>query len=95
MSPAIKKAPKRSHKGSRPTVKRRCEQLKRGLVASADVVESTGYSASTVHRWMDAGKLDGEIVGGRRWINLVSLEAHLGAQQVKQVLEDMAEDGVS
>ncbi len=85
---------KQSHSGSRATLSTRTKQYKRGYVSAADVTSSSGYNASTVHRWMDSKKLTGKTIAGRRWIALASVKEFLGEEIAQRIVEDLTEDGV-
>jgi hypothetical protein len=58
----------------------------KGMVLAADVARVTGYHISTVHRWMDDGKVAGKKVDGtRRYITLASITAFLGEATAKKL----------
>lgn len=57
----------------------------RGMVPSRDIAVRLNLHATTVNRWMDDGKVEGEYAAAwRRYINVESLIAHVGEHIAKR-----------
>ena len=52
----------------------------RGYRSASDIAKLTGKHLSTIHRWLDSGKVSGVRVGGTRFISEISLIKFLGAE---------------
>lgn len=73
-------APKRPRKilNNYPPAER-AVMFKAGMIPALSVARKLGVTATSVYHWLREGKVEGEVMGGfRRYVNLVSLRAHVG-----------------
>ncbi len=83
------------HTGSQASLDTRTIMFRRGLVRSTDIQCATGHNKSTVARWLDAEKLEGELIASRWWVTLASVEAFLGHGVAVQIKTTLAAEGIS